>query len=214
VNVLIKSLAALTLGAVSTLAPTGVANAADDNSVTTMGLRGPLVDAEFLSTDPSGCVETDVFVAANSGTEQDHPSTAAVGVASVNIYQYDSCTGTTLLQVVGLKDTLGPGEFQVSKQLDWASLKSTITATDIDTGIAFDVNVNVDWTGAGAITRDHSNTNDVSPGCHIINRWKGSGRDANASGVVSDGVANFAPSPSQGAEVGFVIDGFEIIGCE
>jgi hypothetical protein len=214
VNVLIKSLAALTFGAVSTLAPIGVANAANDKSVTTMSLRGPLVDAEFSSTDPSGCVQTDVFVAANSGTEQDHPGTAAVGVASVNIDQYDSCTGTTLLQAVGLNDTLRPAEFQVSKQLDWASLNSTIKATDIDTGNAFDVNVNVDWTGTGDITRDHSNTNDVYPGCHIINRWKGSGRDANASGVVSVGVTNFTPGPSQGAEVGFVIDGFEIIGCE
>jgi hypothetical protein len=214
VNVLIKSLAALTLGAISTLAPNGVGNAADDKTVTTMSLRGPLVDAEFTSTDPSGCVQTDVFVAANSGTEQDHPSTASVGVASVNIYQYDSCTGTTLLQAVGLDDTLGPGDFQVSKQLDRASLNSMIKATDIDTGNTYDVNVHVDWTGAGAITRDHSNTNDVYPGCHIINRWKGSGRDANASGVVSDGATNFTPGPSQGAEVGFVTDGFEIIGCQ
>ena len=213
-NVLIQSLAALTLGAVSALAPNGVATAADDKAVTTMSLRGPLVDAEFSSTDPSGCVQTDVFVAANSGTEQDHPSTATVGVASVNIYQYDSCTGTTLLQAVGLKDTLGTGEFQVSKQLNWASLNSTIKATDIDTGNAFDVTVNVDWTGTGDIVRDHSNTNDTYPGCHIINRWKGSGRDANASGVVSDGVTDFTPDPSQGAEVGYVIDGFEIMGCE
>ena len=78
----------------------------------------------------------------------------------------------------------------------------------------FDVTVNVDWTGTGDIVRDHSNTNDTYPGCHIINRWKGSGRDANASGVVSDGVTDFTPDPSQGAEVGYVIDGFEIMGCE
>ena len=39
-NVLIQSLAALTLGAVSTLAPNGLANATADNAVTTMSLRG------------------------------------------------------------------------------------------------------------------------------------------------------------------------------
>jgi hypothetical protein len=58
-----------------------------------------------------------------------------------------------------------------------------------------------------------SNTNEDYPGCHVINRWKGFGRDAVASGVVSDGVTDFTPGTSQYAEIGFVIDGFEIIGC-
>jgi hypothetical protein len=213
VKVVIRGLAVLSVGAVSVLAPCPVAGAMVEKSVATLGLQGPLVDANFSATDPAGCVETDVFVAANSGTEQDHPGTAAVGVASVNIYQYDACTGTTMLQAVGLKDSLGAGEFTVSKQLDRASLNSTINVTDIDTGNTFDVSVNVEWTGSGGITRDHSNTNEVYPGCHVINRWKGSGRVATATGVVSAGTTNLTPGTSSDAEIGFVVDGFEIMGC-
>jgi hypothetical protein len=212
-NVAIKSLVVLTFSAVSALAPYSMASAAASPLVASTGLRGPLVNAVFDGTDPSGCVETDVFVSANTGTEQDHPGSAAYGVASVSIYQYDACTDTTLLQAVGLNDALRPGEFQVSKQLDRASLNSTINVMDIDTGNSFDVDVNVAWTGTSDITRNHSNTNDIYPGCHIIDRWKGSGRDAVASGVVTDGIMNFAPGPSQWAEIGYVIDGFEIIGC-
>jgi hypothetical protein len=209
----IKSLVVLTFSAVSALVPYSTAGAASGALVASTGLKGPLVNAEFAGTDPSGCVETDVFVSANSGTEQDHPGTTAYGVASVSIYQYDACTDTTLLQAVGLDDALRPGEFQVSKQLDSASLDSKITVMDIDTGNSFDIDVNVDWKGTSDITRNHSNTNDIYPGCHIIDRWKGSGRDAVASGVVTDGVMNFTPGPSQWAEIGNVVDGFEIIGC-
>lgn len=86
-----------------------------------------------------------------------------VGVASVSIYKYDSCTGTTLLDAAGLKDTLGAGEFQVSKQLDRASLTTTINVPDLVSGNSFDVNVNLDWTGKGDITRNQSNTNDIYP---------------------------------------------------
>jgi hypothetical protein len=208
-----KSLVALTFAVVSALAPYSGPNAASNPLVEGAGLRGPLVNTGFSTTDPSGCVETDVYVSANSGTEQDHPGTTAYGVASVSIFRYDACTDTTLLQAVGLNDALRSEEFQVSKQLDWASLDTTITVTDIDTGNAFDVDVKVDLTGTSDLSRDHSNTNERYPGCHIINRWKGSGREAVAAGVVTNGVTDFTPNQSQSGEIGFVIDGFEVIGC-
>jgi hypothetical protein len=63
------------------------------------------------------------------------------------------------------------------------------------------------------VVRNHSNTNEVYPGCHIINRWKGSGRDAVATGTVSDGTTNLIPASSESAEIGVVISGFEIMGC-
>lgn len=209
---LIKSLAVLTLSVGSVLAPYSIASAAS-NQPFIMNLRGPLVNASFSGADPSGCIYTDVFVAANSGTDQQLPGSVTVGVASVSIYKYDSCTDTTLLDASGLKDTLGAGEFQVSEQLDWASLNTTINVSDIVSGNSFNVNVNVNWTGTGDIVRNHSNTNDIYPGCHIINRWKGSGRDAYASGIVSDGATNFTAATSQYAEIGLVISGSEIIGC-
>src|SRR5215475_15598532 len=209
---LVKSLPVLLLSVPAALVPPAMAGAAGGN-VAVMNLRGHLVNAVFSDTEPAGCLHTDVFVTADSGTEQEPPSTQAFDIAAVSIYKYDSCTNTTLLDATGSDDALAAGDFQVSAQLDKASLVATFTVSDLVSGGSFDVNVNVGWMGVGDIVRNHSNTNEIYPGCHIINRWKGSGRDAVASGVVSDGVTNFTPGTSQYAEIGFVNDGFEIIGC-
>jgi hypothetical protein len=171
------------------------------------------VDASFSSTDATGCVATEVFVSANSGTEQDLPNTTRYSLASVQLYQYDSCTGATLRDASGLRYALTPGAFQVSRQLDQARLQTTIAVSDVVSGNTFDVIVDVVWSGTSQIIRSHSNTNEIYPGCHIINRWKGSGRDAIATGTVSSGSGNFTPAPSDGAEIGSVIEGFEIMGC-
>ena len=196
------------------LAPLSLASAASDR-VTVENLRGPLVNASFSSTDPSGCVQTDAFVSANRDTLQQLPGRGTTtGIGSVSVFEYDACTDTTILQAVGEKDNLGAAEFQVSRQYDWASLHTTITVTNIDTGELFDVNVNVNWVGTSALHRDHENTNDFyGGGCHVLNRWKGTGRTATASGTVSDGVTNFTPTSSQDGEIGVVIDGFEVIDC-
>jgi len=204
--------ATLTLGLLM-LSPS-VASAAS-SKVTVENLRGPLVNASFSSTDPSGCIQTDTFVTANRPTDQQLPGRGTTtGIAAVSIFEFDSCSDTTLLQAVGETDTVNAADFQVSRQYDWASLRTTITLTNIDTGKTFDVDVNVAWTGTSDIRRDHSNTNDLyGGGCHVLNRWKGSGRDADASGSVSDGVTNYIPAATQSAEIGFVIDGFEVIDC-
>jgi hypothetical protein len=208
-----RALTILSLGLL-VLGPVSAANAATDK-VTVENLRGPLINAFFSSMDPTDCIETDTFVSANRPTDQLLPGPGTTtGIGSVSIFEYDSCTDTTLLQAVGEIDTLSAADFQVSRQLDWASLNTTITVTNIDTGDLFDVSVNVALVGTSDIHRDDENTNDrYGLGCHVLNRWKGSGRDAIASGVVSDGVTNFTPTTSQWAEIGVVIDGFEVIGC-
>jgi len=207
------ALTMVSLGAL-VLSQSSVASAASDK-VTVENLRGPLINASFTSTDPSGCIETDAFVTANRPTDQLLPGRGTTtGIGAVNVFEYDSCTDTTMLQAVGETDTLSAAEFQVSRQLDWASLHATITLTNIDTGDTFDVAVNVALVGTSVITRDHENTNDFyGGGCHVLNRWKGSGRTAEASGVVSDGVTNFTPTATDSAEIGLVIDGFEVIDC-
>jgi hypothetical protein len=194
--------------------PSSLAIAATDK-VTVENMRGPLVNAWFSAIDPSGCIQTDTFVTAGRTTDQLLPGRGATtGIGAVSISEYDACTDTSLLQAVGQTDTLGAADLVISNQLDQASLHSTITITNIDTGDVFDVDVNVAWVGTSDITRDHSNTNDRYPGgCHVLNRWKGSGRDAVASGSVSVGATNFTPIVSQFAEIGKVIDGFEVIGC-
>lgn len=207
------SVAMVSIG-VLILAPVTATDAAS-TKVTVVNLRGPLVNATFSVTDPSGCIETDTFVSANLPSYQQLPSPpVTTGVASVSIFEYDACTDTTILDATGLTEALPAGSLQVSKQLDQASLRMTLPMTDIDTGATFSVDVDVVWVGTSTIYRDDVNSNDLyGKGCHVLNRWKGSGRTAEASGSVFDGVTNYTPESTRQAEIGFVIDGFEVIGC-
>ena len=63
----IRTLVVLAFGGLASLAPT--AGSAAPPLIASTGLSGPLVNAGFVSTDPTGCVETDVYVSANRGTE-------------------------------------------------------------------------------------------------------------------------------------------------
>lgn len=209
---LIQGLVVLVVTAFGVYASYSVSSAAS-NGAAIENLRGQLVNAIFANTDPSGCLQTSVFVTANSGVEQDIPSTTHYGTAAVDVYTYNTCTATTVVDATGQTSTLPADAFQVTNQLDQASLNLVITMSDLVSGHSFDVTVNVQWVGTGELTRAHDNTNQVYPGCHIINRWKGTGRDAVASGSVSEGLENLTPTASQYAEIGWVNDGFEIMGC-
>jgi hypothetical protein len=213
-NASIRATLALSTAALLVLIPLSVAAAASD-TVTVQNNRGPLANAWFSTVDPSGCIETDTFVTANRPTDQQLPGRGTTtGIAAVSIFEYDACADSVLLDAVGENDAVPAGAFQVSNQLDQASLATTITLTNIDTGGTFDTTVDVAWTGTSDIVRNHDNTNDFyGGGCHVLTRWKGSGRTADASGRVSDGATNFTPATSQSAEIGYVIDGFEVIDC-
>jgi hypothetical protein len=208
-----SGLAMVSLGAL-VVASVSVADAASAK-VTVVNLRGPLVNATFSVIDGSGCIETDTFVSANVPSYQQLPSApVTTGVASVSIFEYDFCTDTTILDATGLTEALPAGALQVSNQLDRASLQATLPMTDIDTGATFSVDVNVVWVGTSDIHRDDVNSNErFGRGCHVLNRWKGSGRNAEASGSVADGVTNYTPEATREGEIGVVIDGFEVIGC-
>ena len=213
-NASARAALAIPAAALVVLIPLSAAAAASD-TVSVVNNRGPLVNAWFSTVDPSGCVETDTFVTANRPTYQQLPGRATTTtVAAVSIFEYDSCSDTVLLDAVGENDAVPASALQVSKQLDVASLATTITLTNIDTGETFDTTVSVGWSATTDIARDHSNTNDLyGGGCHVLTRWKGSGRTAEASGRVSDGVTNFTPVATPSAEIGNVIDGFEVIDC-
>ena len=206
--------AVLALSVAALLIPLSVAAAASD-TVTVQNDRGPLANAWFSTVDPSGCIETDTFVTANRPTDQHLPGRGTTtGIAAVSIFEYDTCSDSVLLDAVGESDAVPAAAFQVSNQLDRALLATTITLTNIDTGETFDATVDVAWTGTSDIVRNHDNTNDFyGGGCHVLTRWKGSGRTADALGRVSAGATNFTPATSQMAEIGSVIDGFEVIKC-
>ena len=209
-------LAALVVG-VAVLLPAATASAAG-GEIAVENQRGPLVNAWFSTpdpADPSGCVYLEAFVTANDDVVHAQSGPSVDGIAAVSIDRFDYCTGQTLSQALGQADLSShPGAFVVSNQLDRASLDLTIPVSDFATGAITDVPVAVTWAGAGAVYRDDENSNDVySRYCHVLNQWKGTGRDAVASGSVWDGTRNYIPAPSQYAEIGLVIDGSEVIGC-
>jgi hypothetical protein len=216
--VLARAAAVLAVSAGAALVPITAASATLPNQPAGARLRGPLVNARFETTDPSGCVVTDTFVSANSGVEHSHPSTpeaGPVGDAAVSVYEYDVCNGyASVVDAAGLVTALPTGALTVSNQLDSAHLVTDVPLDDLVSGSTFTVHVDVTWTSTSTITRDHVNTNDrYALDCHVLNRWKGSGRTADAAGSVSDGTTELTPTPTHDAEIGKVIDGFEVIGC-
>ena len=217
-TLLTRAAVTLVIASGAAVLPTGAASAALPNLPAGASNRGPLVNASFETVDPSGCIVTDVFVSANSGIAQSHPTTDEAGPVNdvgVSLYRYDACNDyTSLVDAAGLVTTLPAGAFTVSKQLSWAHLVADVPLDDLVSGRTFTVHVDMAWTGTSAIRRDHSNTNDIyARNCHVLNRWKGSGRTADAAGTVTHGSTNYTPAPTHDGEIGYVIDGFEVIGC-
>ena len=217
-SLLAKAAVIVVAGAGAAIVPASGAWAALPNLPAGASERGPLVNARFETVDPSGCIVTDTFVSANSGIEQNHPTTAESGPVNdveVSIEKYDACHDyASVIDAAGLVTSLPPGAFTVSNQLDAAHLAADVPLDDLVSGTTLTAHVDMNWTGTSAITRDHSNTNDrYSSACHVLNRWKGSGRTADAAGTVSVGRTNVTPTLTHDAEIGDVIDGFEVVGC-
>jgi hypothetical protein len=173
--------------------------------------RGDGAQAFFSSTD--GCIVTDVSVSATDGIFQNPPGKGSpVFDVFLFISQYDFCTDTQLLRASGYTQ-LADAEFQVSPQLDSATLNTTVNVFDFESNTSFDVFVNLAWTGISPLSRDSSKFHFKSPGCNYHLRIRGDFRFAEASGSVSDGTTNFTPDPSVDARIYSSKSGEVVIGC-
>ena len=164
-------------------------------------------------SDISGCVVTDVFVIASENLVQAPRDRTAFSSASVVLTQYDACTGIPLISAYGVADPLPQGGLTVSKQLTSAVLNTTMTMYDGISGNTFDVAVNLQWTGSGALTRQHNNLHFNAPGCKTRSRFNGSFQDASVIGTITDGDNNFIPQASVSASINSVKSGTVMIGC-
>jgi hypothetical protein len=163
--------------------------------------KGRLAEAFFSSTDASGCVLTEVYVAADDGRVKIDPGGAeAESAAVIFISQFDTCTGTQLGAAEGTA-LLAPGAFQIDKELTAATLSATIEVFDSVSDTSFPVQVNVSWTGVGDTTREKQRSHLTAPGFKSIIRVDGTSREATASGTVTDGTTNFTPGPAVFAEL-------------
>jgi hypothetical protein len=168
--------------------------------------KGQFAEAAFESIDPSGCVDTFVFVNAVDGTVKEKGHPAASSMAFIAIDQFDFCTDTELLFAEG-EATLAAGEFQIDKMLTAASLNATIEVTDFVSGTSFPVDVSVVWTGVGATRKEKDHFQIKAPDFKVNARFMGTFRDATASGTVSDGTTNFTPESAVFADMGSVKQG-------
>jgi hypothetical protein len=191
--------------ALTALAATSVSGAAGASTLH-FSFKGQFAEADFDSVDPSGCVETFVFVEGVNGTVKETGHPAASSTAVIVIDQFDFCTSTETLFAVG-ETTLAAGEFQIDKMLTTATLNATIEVFDEVSGTSFPVDISVSWAGFGASTTQKDHFQIHGPDFKVNSRFMGTFRDATASGTVSDGTTNFTPEPAVFADMGSVKQG-------
>lgn len=171
----------------STTAPR--ADAAGSGNTPVFRLHGHSAYAGFFTMSPDGCSQIFVDLAATqSNTGQE---------ANVDFLQFDGCTHTANF-AFGYTST---PIFQVSNNLDSASLSATFSVVD-DFGNTYPVSVSVSWTATSPLTHEiesrEFHTNNYIENFHA----SGALRYASASGTISDGTINFAADPSYFAQIG------------
>jgi hypothetical protein len=184
----------------------------------TFRFKGQSADAFFSSTDPSGCIVTDVGVFASDDASISHdppgpPTSSSGSGAFIFISQYDSCNGIQLIAADCFTSVpLADADFQViGNTLDSATLNTTLGCFDYVSGGSFNVSVALTWTAIGNPVRQSGNSHFRTPGFIVNSRFSGTSRSATASGTVSDGTTNFTPNPTSAASIGNAKSGQVVI---
>ena len=161
--------------------------------------RGLGANTAFSTID--GCIQTTVDVFTAEARIQVFPGNVDP-FSSVNIFisQYDVCDDMPLLAAEGVADLAAP-DLAISKKLDRATLNTTVNVLDSLTGNTFDVSINLAWTGIEPVTHERLNFHFRDRPCLTHTRSKASFRDAEVTGSVSDGITNFTPERSLGANL-------------
>ena len=165
--------------------------------------RGQFADAYFRSTDPSGCVETIVSVAAvDRLVKVDGSPATRESWVLVTIVQRDVCTGTLLIGAVGMAD-LASEQFRVER-LDTAALNASIAVDDVVSGVSFAVEIALAWQATADPVRFREHVLVHEPGGLANARVDCTGalctgRGGTVVGTVTDGATDFTPEPGTGA---------------
>jgi hypothetical protein len=182
------------------LIPSVPASAA--GNVTVVNVAGENAYTTFISQ--SDCIETTVgIVAAHESTQQAPGKPVLVTPVFIRLAQFNTCNETPLRELTGFY-RLEKSSFQVSSRLRTANLTTTnfnlhdprLPPEENQTDIA--VNVNVTWSGTGAIGENRNTIQNIElgPDCRLTSQGTGLFRNAPALGSVSDGGTNFTPGPS------------------
>jgi hypothetical protein len=149
-------------------------------------------NASFSRVDPSGCVETFVFVFGSNETVKDGPGKAGAGpLAVVQLSQVDFCNNT-IGEFFGIAQDV---VFEVSRKLDQAHLKATVPGFLDETGAEAPAVVDLTWIGAGDLLSQTDRSRVKVPGSMLTQWLKGTFRPAQVSGSVTVGKQNLATDP-------------------
>jgi hypothetical protein len=155
-------------------------------------IKDRAANASFSSVDPSGCVETFVFVFGSTETVKEGPGKPNTGpLAVVQLSQYDFCNNT-LGEYFGIAEDAA---FEVSRKLDQAHLKASVPGFVDETGVETPAVVDLTWTGAGDLITQTDRSRVKFPGSMLTQWFKGTFRPAQVSGTVTVGKTNLATDP-------------------
>ncbi|HYC33470.1 MAG TPA: hypothetical protein VEB59_14375 [Gemmatimonadales bacterium] len=149
-------------------------------------------NATFSTLDPSGCVETTVFVFGSLEAVKDGPGKPTRGpLAVVRLTQFDFCN-FTIGEYFGITEDAA---FEVGRQLDRAHLKASVPGFLDETGVEAEAVVDLTWTGAGDTFSETLRDRQRFPGATLTQWFKGVFRPAQVSGTVVIGKTNYADAP-------------------
>jgi hypothetical protein len=166
-------------------------------------VRQLAASAFFQGFGPTGCVINVVSVTGAEETRKVSAGKPTTGpLAIVSLHQIDFCGGGETETVVhDILAQTNEGTFQAGPKLTEASLKATLTGTDFVTGAEVTVEVDVTWTGTGEL-RFESQNNLFRLGSLLLHfNFKGTFRDATATGTVSLAGENFTRGPALFADI-------------
>jgi hypothetical protein len=164
-------------------------------------------NASFSTVDPSGCVETFVFVFGSNETVKDGGKPTSGPLAVVQLSQYDFCHNT-IGEYFGIAEDAA---FEVSRLLDQAHLKATVPGFIDETGVEAPAVVDLTWTGAGDPVRETDRTRLKFPGSMLTQWLKGTFRPAQVSGTVLVGKTNLAANPVDALILRATQGSFEVV---
>jgi hypothetical protein len=171
-------------------------------------IRDRAANASFLTVDPSGCVETFVFVFGAIETVKDGPGKPSTGpLAVVRLSQFDFCN-QTIGEYFGITED---ATFEVSRQLDQARLKATVPGFIDESGAEAPAVVDLTWTGAGELFSETDRTRIKFPGSMLTQWFKGTFRPAQVSGTVLVGRQNLATDPVDALIIRATQGSFEVV---
>ena len=171
-------------------------------------IKDRAANASFSSLDPSGCVETFLFVFGADETVKQGPGKPATGpLAVVRLSQYDFCNNT-VGEFFGFAED---ASFEVSRKLDQARLQATVPGFFDETGVDAAAVVDLTWTGAGELFSETARSRVKFPGSMLTQWFKGTFRPAQVSGSVTVGKKNLAADPVDALIIRATQSSFEVV---